>query len=116
MRRSLKTLYIVIGTLAGLFGLGVLAVVIAYLVVAPSLPSVAVLKDIHLQVPLRVFSRDGQLLAAFGEKRRIPLTYNQIPKPVVEAFVAAEDEHYWEHPGVSVRGLLRAAIHLALTG
>jgi len=116
MRRSLKTLYVVIGTLAGLFGLGVLAVVIAYLVVAPSLPSVAVLKDIHLQVPLRVYSRDGQLLATFGEKRRIPLTYDQIPKPVVDAFVAAEDEHYWDHPGVSVRGLLRAAIHLALTG
>ncbi|MDE2234902.1 MAG: penicillin-binding protein 1A [Gammaproteobacteria bacterium] len=116
MRRSLKTLYVVIGAFTGLFGLGMLAVVIAYIVVAPSLPSVAVLKDIHLQVPLRVYSRDGQLLASFGEKRRIPLTYEQIPKPVVEAFVAAEDEHYWEHPGVSIRGLLRAAIHLALTG
>ena len=116
MRRSLKTLYIVIGVLAGLIGLGVLSIVVAYLVVAPSLPSVAVLKDIRLQVPLRVYTRDGQLLAVFGEKRRIPLTYGQIPKPVVDAFVAAEDEHYWDHPGVSIRGLLRAAIHLALTG
>ncbi|MGH8308021.1 MAG: penicillin-binding protein 1A [Gammaproteobacteria bacterium] len=89
---------------------------VAYLVVAPSLPSVAVLKDIHLQVPLRVYTRDGQLLASFGEKRRIPLAYAQIPKPVIDAFIAAEDEHYWDHPGVSVRGLLRAAIHLALTG
>ncbi|MGA9852893.1 MAG: penicillin-binding protein 1A [Gammaproteobacteria bacterium] len=116
MRFSLKTLYVVVGILAGLFGLGVLAIVVAYLVVAPGLPSVAVLKDIHLQVPLRVYTRDGQLLASFGEKRRIPLSYDQIPKPVVDAFVAAEDEHYWEHAGVSVRGLLRAAIHLALTG
>ncbi len=116
MRRSLKTLYVVIGVLAGLFGLGMLTIVVAYIVVAPSLPPVAVLKDIHLQVPLRVYSRDGQLLASFGEKRRIPLTYDQIPKLTVEAFVAAEDEHYWEHPGVSIRGLLRAGIHLALTG
>lgn len=116
MRRPLKTLYVVIGILTGLFGLGVLSVVIAYLVVAPSLPSVAVLKNIRLQVPLRVYTRDGQLLATFGEKRRIPLTYSQIPQPVVDAFVAAEDQHYWEHPGISVRGLLRAAIHLALTG
>lgn len=116
MRRSLKTLYVVIAVLAGLFGLGVLSIVVAYLVVAPSLPSVAVLKDIHLQVPLRVYTRDGQVLAVFGEKRRIPLAYEQIPKPVVDAFVAAEDEHYWDHPGVSIRGLLRAAIHLALTG
>ncbi|HVA55260.1 MAG TPA: penicillin-binding protein 1A [Gammaproteobacteria bacterium] len=116
VRRSIKTLYVVLGGLAGLIGLGVLTAVVAYLVVAPSLPSVALLKDIHLQVPLRVYSRDGQLLAAFGEKRRIPLTYEQIPKLVVDAFVASEDEHYWDHPGVSVRGLLRATIHLALTG
>ena len=116
MHRHLKTLYIVIGAMAGLFGLGVLAVVIAYLVVAPSLPAVAVLKDIRLQVPLRVYTRDGRLLAVFGEKRRIPLAYDQIPPMVVDAFVAAEDEHFWEHPGVSVKGLLRAAIHLALTG
>ncbi len=115
-RRSLKTLYVVLASLAGLFGLGVLTVVIAYLMVAPGLPSVALLKDIRLQVPLRVYSRDGQLLAAFGEKRRIPLTYDQIPKPVVEAFVASEDEDFWEHSGVSLRGLLRASIHLALTG
>ncbi len=116
MRRSFKTLYVVIGVLAGLFGLGVLTLVVAYLVVAPSLPSVAVLKDIHLQVPLRVYTRSGQLLASFGEKRRVPLSYDQIPKPVIDAFIAAEDEHYWDHPGVSIRGLLRAAIHLALTG
>ncbi|MBU6421052.1 MAG: penicillin-binding protein 1A [Gammaproteobacteria bacterium] len=116
MKRSLKTLYVGLGVFAALCGLGVLAVIVAYLVVAPSLPSVAVLKDIHLQVPLRVYSRDGELLAVYGEKRRIPLDYAQIPKPVIDAFVAAEDEHYWDHPGVSIRGLLRAAIHLALTG
>ena len=116
MKRSYKTLYVGLGAFAVLCGLGVLAVIVAYLVVAPGLPSVAVLKDIHLQVPLRVYSRDGELLAVYGEKRRIPLAYDQIPKLVVNAFIAAEDEHYWDHPGVSVRGLLRAAIHLALTG
>lgn len=116
MKRSLKTLYVGLGVLAALCGLGVLSVIVAYLVVAPGLPSVAVLKDIHLQVPLRVYSRDGELLAVYGEKRRIPLAYDQIPKLVVNAFIAAEDEHYWDHPGVSIRGLLRAAIHLALTG
>ncbi|MGH8280079.1 MAG: penicillin-binding protein 1A [Gammaproteobacteria bacterium] len=116
MKRSLKTLYIAIGIVVGLIGLGVLSVIVTYLVVAPSLPSVAVLKDVHLQVPLRVYTRDGQLLATFGEKRRIPLAYDQVPKQVIDAFIAAEDEHYWDHPGVSVRGLLRAAIHLAVTG
>ena len=116
MRRLPKALYVVIAAGLALFGLGVLGVVIAYLYVAPSLPSVAVLKDIRLQVPLRVYTRDGQLLAQFGEKRRIPLSFDQIPKPMVNAFVAAEDEHFWEHPGIDVEGILRAAIHLALTG
>ncbi|MDE2196588.1 MAG: penicillin-binding protein 1A [Gammaproteobacteria bacterium] len=105
-----------IALVLGLFGLGFLGLVGAYLFVAPSLPSVAVLKDIRLQVPLRVYTRDGRLLAVFGEKRRIPLDYDQIPKPMVDAFVAAEDEHFWEHPGVDVQGILRAAVHLALTG
>ncbi|HEX5340597.1 MAG TPA: penicillin-binding protein 1A [Gammaproteobacteria bacterium] len=116
MRRLPKALYVVIIAGLALFGLGVLGVVVAYLYVAPSLPSVAVLKDIRLQVPLRVYTRDGRLLAQFGEKRRIPLSFEQIPKPMVDAFVAAEDEHFWEHPGIDVEGVLRAAIHLALTG
>ncbi|MGH8293694.1 MAG: penicillin-binding protein 1A [Gammaproteobacteria bacterium] len=116
MKRSLKTLYIGLGAVAALCGLGVLAVIIAYLVVAPSLPPVTVLKEIHLQVPLRVYSRDEELLEVYGEKRRIPLAYDEIPPLVVNAFIAAEDEHYWDHPGVSARGLLRAAFHLVLTG
>lgn len=116
MPRLPKALYVVIAAGLALFGLGVLGVVIAYLYVAPSLPSVAVLKDIRLQVPLRIYTRDGRLLAQFGEKRRIPLSFEQIPKPMVNAFVAAEDEHFWEHPGIDVEGVLRAAIHLALTG
>ncbi|HSN18734.1 MAG TPA: transglycosylase domain-containing protein, partial [Gammaproteobacteria bacterium] len=84
--------------------------------ISPGLPSVAVLKDIHLQVPLRVYSRDGRLLAVYGEKRRIPLEYTQIPKNMVNAVVAAEDENFWTHPGVDVQGVLRAALHFAATG
>ena len=81
MPRSPKTLYVVIAGLLGLFGLGFVGLLIAYLVVAPGLPSVAVLKDIRLQVPLRVYSRDGRLLAVFGEKRRIPLITPRSPRP-----------------------------------
>ncbi|HEY3859863.1 MAG TPA: transglycosylase domain-containing protein, partial [Gammaproteobacteria bacterium] len=88
----------------------------AYLVLAPGLPSVADLKDIHLQVPLRVYSRDGRLLAVFGEKHRIPLDYKDIPQTMVNAVVAAEDENFWTHPGVDVQGVLRAGLHFAATG
>src|SRR5690242_5170982 len=116
MRRLPKPLYVVLGGLLALFGLGVAGILTAYLILAPGLPSVEVLKDIRLQVPLRVFTRDGRLLAVFGEKRRIPLDYDHIPQTMVEAFVAAEDEHFWEHPGVDVQGILRAGVHFALTG
>ena len=111
-----KPLYVVIAGFLGLFGLGLVGLLVAYLVLAPGLPSVDVLKDIRLQVPLRVYTRDGRLLAVFGEKRRIPLDYAQIPKTMVDAFVAAEDEHFWEHPGVDMEGMLRAGVHYVTTG
>ena len=111
-----RALYVVIAAVLGLCGLGLVAIVGAYLVLAPGLPSVADLKDIHLQVPLRVFSRDGRLLAVFGEKHRIPLDYKDIPQSMINAVVAAEDENFWTHPGVDVQGVLRAGLHFATTG
>ena len=111
-----KALYVVIGGFLGLCGLGLVGLLAAYLVLAPGLPSVEVLKDIRLQVPLRIYTRDGRLLAVYGEKRRIPLDYGQIPQTMVNAFVAAEDENFWQHPGVDIQGVMRAGVHLALTG
>lgn len=108
-RYSLYTLAVL--SLAGLIGL-----VGVYLYVVPSLPSVAVLKDIHLQVPLRVYTRDGKLMAVFGSKHRIPLEYDQIPPLLVEAFISAEDDRYFEHSGVDPRSMVRAAINLLETG
>ena len=109
VRYSLVTLAIL--SLAGLVGL-----VGTYLYVVPSLPSVGVLKDIHLQVPLRVYTRDGKLMAVFGSKHRIPLEYNQIPPLMIEAFISAEDDRFFEHSGVDPRSMLRAAINLVETG
>ena len=88
----------------------------AYLFFAPQLPEVASLKDVQLQTPLKVYSREGDLIAVFGEKRRIPLRYEQFPQPLVNAFLAAEDDRFFEHPGVDYQGLLRAGINLLLTG
>jgi len=111
-----RALYVVIAGLFGLCVLGLVLILGSYLVLAPGLPSVADLKDIHLQVPLRVYSRDGRLLAVFGEKRRIPLEYNDIPKTMIDAVVAAEDENFWTHPGVDAQGVLRAGLHYVATG
>lgn len=82
----------------------------------PSLPSVDRLAELQLQVPLRIYSRDGKLIGEFGAERRNPLTYSEIPPKIVQAFLAAEDDRFFEHPGVDWQGLVRAAGQLALTG
>src|SRR5699024_7969859 len=92
--------------------LGVIAVGGVYLYVTPSLPSVAVLKNIHLQVPLRIYTRDSELIATIGGKQRVPLNYDQIPPLLTEAFLAAEDDRFFEHGGVDPSGMARAAINL----
>jgi len=93
-----------------------IAVGAAYYYLAPSLPDIDNLRDIRFQVPLKVVSHEGELIAEFGEQRRIPLAYEEIPEQMIQAFLAAEDDSFFTHPGVDYRGLLRAGIQLALTG
>lgn len=80
------------------------------------LPPVAVLKDIQLQTPLRIFSSDNKLMAEYGEKRRIPVELNEIPLSLINAVIATEDNRFYEHSGVDYYGLARAAVKLILTG
>ena len=87
-----------------------------YLYLRPGLPPVEQLLDIKLQTPLRVYSADDKLIAEFGEKRRAPVTIEQIPTIQLHAFMAAEDARFYEHFGVDFKGLMRAAIELVSTG
>jgi len=82
----------------------------------PQLPSVESLRVIQLGAPLRVYSSDGKLIGEFGAERRVPLHYDQIPPQLIHAFLAAEDDRFFSHPGVDVMGLLRASLILASTG
>ncbi len=82
----------------------------------PELPATEALRDLRLQVPLRVYSQEGALLSEFGEKRRIPVTVDRVPKRMIEAVLASEDENFYRHPGVDWQGLLRAVVHLVRTG
>ena len=88
----------------------------AYLYLSPGLPSVDSLRDIRLQTPLRIFSSDGHLIAEFGEKRRAPVQVEDVPEKMIQAFLAAEDDRFYEHQGVDVTGLLRASLQLLATG
>ena len=95
---------------------GLAAVAAGWLWLQPQLPSADIIRDVPLQQPLRVYSRDGRLMAQLGEVRRKPLTFEEIPPAVIQAFLAAEDERFFTHPGFDSQGIVRAAINLVVTG
>lgn len=99
---------IIAGT--GLLSLGI------YLFLAPDLPDTAELRDIELQTPLRVFTADGKLISEFGEKRRTPLSFAETPPQFINALLASEDDAFFEHFGIDLKGLARAAFELVRTG
>jgi penicillin-binding protein 1A len=84
--------------------------------VLPKLPDIETLRDVRMQVPLRIYTRDQSLIAEFGEKRRTPVEIENVPALIIKAFLAAEDDRFYQHPGVDWQGILRAAISLMKTG
>ncbi len=88
----------------------------AYLYLSPSLPSVESLRSIQLQIPLRVYSHDQKLIAEFGEMRRAPIAFADIPENFIAALLSAEDDNFSQHHGVDFSSLLRAATQLLKTG
>ncbi len=108
--RKIKTLLrlfarlLVVGVLAG-----VVAVVSIWVLIVPTLPDVEVLQDVRLQVPLRIFSEDDALIAEIGEQRRTPVRLEEVPELQRLAFLAAEDDRFYRHPGIDWRGTLRGA-------
>ena len=87
-----------------------------YLYLAPGLPSVETLRDVQLQIPLRVYSSDGKLIAEFGEMRRSPIAFDDIPPAFIQALLAAEDDNFANHYGVDPASLMRAAAQLLKSG
>ncbi|QBQ53870.1 penicillin-binding protein 1A [Nitrosococcus wardiae] len=96
--------------------IGILIAIGIYFYLVPQLPSTEALRNVQLQVPLRVYSQEGKLIAEYGEKRRTPLPFKQFPDLLVKAVLAAEDDRFYEHPGVDYQGILRAALYLIKTG
>jgi len=99
---------------------GVIAPLIAgtyyYLTVYPTLPNPAELKTVSYQVPLRIVTQDDKLISEIGTKKRLPLTYSEIPERMTQAIISSEDERFFEHGGVDYRGLARAVFELVTTG
>jgi penicillin-binding protein 1A len=95
---------------------GILAAAGIMFYLQTQLPSVEVLKDVHMQVPLRVYTSDEKLIAEYGTQRRIPVKLQDVPKQMVNAVLAIEDHRFYEHVGVDIRGLMRAGMHVITEG
>jgi penicillin-binding protein 1A len=95
---------------------GVMIVAFAAALVYPTLPSLDVLTNYQPKIPLRVYSADGKLIGEFGEERRAVVKISQVPKPLIGAIVAAEDERFYQHRGVDYIGVARAAISNFVSG
>jgi len=98
------------------FVLGLITLLVTYLVVAKDLPDVETLRDVQLQVPLRVYTQDGKLISVLGEKRRIPTRIDEMPAFLTNAFISGEDARFHIHPGVDYQGISRAVWTLVTTG
>lgn len=113
MLRLLKWLFISFFVL-GILGAG--AVVGLYFYVKPDLPSVETLRDVRFQTPMQVYTKDGKLISQFGEQRRIPVTFEELPKQLIDAVLATEDSRFYDHFGVDPIGVARAFRVLIMTG
>jgi penicillin-binding protein 1A len=100
-------------TLVAVVFLGLLGALAAGVVIyqfMPTLPSIASIRDIPLKVPLRVFTVDGQLIGEYGDYRRTPTNIEDVPQLMIDAILAAEDDSFYEHHGVDIRGVVRALV------
>ena len=100
-----------IATLVSIFTIGV-----GYIVIKPSLPEINLVDEDVLQIPLKVLTSDGVLIGEFGDQKRRTIEYQQIPKNLKNAFLAAEDDQFFEHNGIRIPSLLRAFYQMIQSG
>ncbi len=106
---TFRVIAFVVVVCIGVAGVAAYALLGSYIYLEPSLPTVDAMRTGSVPVPLRIFTRSGQLIAQIGEKRRVPVAYDDVPVLVREAFVAAEDQRFFSHHGFDYSGVLRAA-------
>jgi len=98
-----------LAVLAGLAVAGVLAVGLVVVLAYPQLPSLEALTAYQPKIPLRIYTAEGVLIGEFGEERRSFISIAEVPQQLKNAVIAAEDERFYEHPGIDYVGVLRAA-------
>jgi penicillin-binding protein 1A len=116
MSKLSRFMLLVLWLFLGVSAVPVLLGSAVFLYLSPNLPSVDALRDVQLQTPLRIYSRDGELIGEFGEMRRTPVKLAELSPLFVGAVLAAEDDSFFHHHGVDVKSLARAASQLLTSG
>jgi penicillin-binding protein 1A len=111
-----RALRAVIASLLAAAVLGAALGLFALLALRAQVPDIGDVEHVRMQLPLRVLSREGAVLGEFGEQRRIPVRFEDVPDVLLQAILAAEDDRFFKHPGVDTFGLARAALAYARTG
>jgi len=99
-------------SLAALAGLAASALLVLGLLIVlayPNLPELGALTAYQPKIPLRIYSAEGTLIGEFGEERRAVVAIADVPEQLKHAIIAAEDERFYQHPGIDYIGVLRAA-------
>lgn len=88
----------------------------AYYSTLEELPDVDELKHVSFETPMKIYTNDGKLIGEFGEHKRIPVSIEDIPLRMQQAFLAIEDSRFYEHSGIDPIGILRAVVVAATSG
>ena len=86
------------------------SVIAIYFYLKPDLPEISLVDESQLQLPLKIFTQDELLIGEYGEIKRRPVSFNEIPNDLKHAFLAAEDDGFFRHQGISYTGILRSFI------
>ena len=84
------------------------AIISTNLYLRPTLPEINLVDQSELQMPLKVYTKDEKLIGEFGEIKRRAISYEEIPDDIRNAFLAAEDDNFFNHQGISYTGLIRS--------
>ena len=96
--------------------LSILVVIGFYFYVKDDLPTEDLIRDVKFQIPMKVYTAEGELISQFGEKRRTPVLYSEIPQELKDAIIATEDSRFYDHFGIDPIGIVRSAIAVISTG
>lgn len=93
---------------------GVAALAVLVLIYGNDLPDYKKLATYAPPVATRLYASDGSLLIEYAEERRVFIDFDDMPPQLVNAFIAAEDQNFWTHPGIDIQGIVRATASNAL--